>query len=69
MGEQIDTHLFLATDVADDGVGGRTSGGAEDCHHPFKHNLTHWRESRVRVGEEVKQETNRKRELMLMIMV
>lgn len=36
------THLLLSTDIADDGVGGRAGRGAEDCHHPFRHDLAHW---------------------------
>lgn len=36
------THLLLATDIADDGVGGRAGRGTEDCHHPFGHDLAHW---------------------------
>ena len=41
------THLLLATDIADDGVGGRAGRGTEDCHHPFRHDLAHWEETQT----------------------
>lgn len=37
----VSTHLFLSADIADDGVGGRTGRGPQDCHHAFRHNLAH----------------------------
>lgn len=38
------THLLLSADIADDGVGGRTGRGPQDCHHAFRHNLAHCKE-------------------------
>lgn len=38
------THLLFSADIADDGVGGRTGRGPQDCHHAFRHNLAHCKE-------------------------
>lgn len=35
------THLFLSTDIADDGIGSRAGGGTEDCHHSLGQDLAH----------------------------
>lgn len=65
------THLFLSTDIADDGVGGRTGRGTEDRHHPFRHDLAHWEKTereRERLEGETRieswEETDNERESM-----
>lgn len=56
------THLLLSTDIADDGVGGRAGRGAEDCHHPFRHDLAHW--EKIENGVEGRGDRDSERETM-----
>lgn len=44
-GGRASTHLFLPTDIADDGVGSRAGGWTQDCHHPLRHDLAHYQEA------------------------
>lgn len=42
MHKHTETHLLFPTDITDNGVGGWTGRGSEDCDYPFRHDLAHW---------------------------